>query len=164
MPIKGMDRQKYLEDKFNGKKAARDIYQSIYDEGLKNEIYFQFDKIRVTPNSFASHKLLALAHKLNKQTEVVESLFFSYFIEGNDIGNNKELIRIAKLHNIYDNKTLDYLKSDEDNQNLLAEAKHARELGIKGVPCFVINKQFILFGAQDKKNFLDIFEKIHHDK
>ena len=55
---------------------------------------------------------------------------------------------------------MNYLKSDEDNQNLLAEETHARELGVKGVPCFIINKEFVLFGAQDKKIFLDIFEKI----
>ena len=41
----------------------------------------------------------------NKQTEVVESLFYEYFIEGFDIGKHDELIRIAKLHDIYDNKT-----------------------------------------------------------
>ena len=160
MQIEGMDRQKYLEYKFNGKESAKKIYQDIYDEGLKNSIYFQFDKINITPNSFASHKLMALAFKENKQTEVVESLFYNYFIEGIDIGNYEELIRIAKLHNIYDNKTIEYLKSDEDNKNLLAEEKQARQLGVSGVPCFIINKEFILFGAQDKKIFLDIFYKI----
>ena len=50
MQIEGMDRQKYLEYKFNGKESAKKIYQDIYDEGLKNSIYFQFDKINITPN------------------------------------------------------------------------------------------------------------------
>ena len=160
MSIEGMDRQKYLEIKFNGKNKAKKVYQDIYKQGLACNIYFQFDKIKTTPNSFASHKLLALAHKFNKQTEIVESLFYDYFIEGIDIGNADELIRIAKLHRIYDLQTLTYLKSDEDKSNLLAEEKYARTLGIKGVPCFIINKELVIFGAQDKKNFLDIFEKI----
>ena len=56
---------------------------------------------------------------------------------------------------------MQYLKSDEDKDNLLAEEIQARELGIKGVPCFIINRKFVLFGAQDKKNFLDIFHKIN---
>ena len=163
MPIKGMDRQKYLEKKFNGKEHAKKNYKTIYDEGVKNNIYFQFEKIRTTPNSFASHKLLALANNFNKQTEVVESLFYDYFIEGISIGDQKELLRIAKLHNIYDDKTLDYLISKEDNKSLLAEQKHAQELGIKGVPCFIINKEFVLFGAQEKNIFLDIFKRIHNE-
>ena len=154
------DRKKYLEFKFKGKENASRIYESIYDEGLKNDIHFQFDKICITPNTFASHKLLALAYKFKKQTEVVETLFYDYFIEGIDIGQLEELIRIAKQHNLSSLDNFEYLRSNEDNDNLLAEESHARELGIRGVPCFIINKKFILFGAQDKKNFIDIFNKI----
>ena len=160
MPSEGMDRKKYLEIKFKGKEKASSAYQSIYEAGLKSDIHFQFDKIFKTPNTFSSHKLLALAYKFGKQTEVVETLFYNYFIEGEDISNLDELIRIAKQHNLPSLDSFEYLRSNEDNKNLLAEESHARELGITGVPCFIINKKFILFGAQDKKNFVDIFNKI----
>jgi len=161
MPYEGMERQQYLDVKFGGKQKAKDAYQSIYNVGIENNIHFQFEKIKTTPNSFASHKLLAIAHRMNKQSSVVESLFYSYFIEGIDIGNMEQLIIIAKQHNIYDDKTMQYLKSDEDRDNLLSEEIQARELGIKGVPCFIINREFVLFGAQDKKKFLDIFNKMN---
>ena len=161
MPYEGMERQKYLEVKFEGKQKAKDTYQTIYNVGIENNIHFQFEKIKTTPNSFASHKLLAIAHRMNKQSSVVETLFYSYFIEGIDIGNMEQLIIIAKQHNIYDDKTMQYLKSDEDRDNLLSEEIQARELGIKGVPCFIINREFVLFGAQDKKKFLDIFNKMN---
>ena len=161
MPNEGMQRQQYLESKFGGKQKAKDTYQTIYNVGIENNIHFQFEKIVTTPNSFASHKLLAIAHKLNKQSSVAEALFYSYFIEGIDIGNMEELVIIAKQHYIYDNTTLKYLKSDEDKDNLLAEELQARKLGIKGVPCFIINGEFVLFGAQDKNFFLDIFHKIN---
>ena len=160
MPLVGMNRHQYLEMKFNGKENAKKIYKSIHKEGLKNNINFQFDKILITPNSFASHKLLALAHKLNKQTEVVESLFYEYFIKGMNIGNLDVLTEIAKQHKIHDDFTEDYINSSKDNKNLLSEEKYARQLGIKGVPCFIINKEFILFGAQDKENFINIFKKL----
>ena len=160
MPKEGMDRQKYLELKFSGKENAKQTYASIYESGLKNNIHFQFTKITLTPNSFASHKLLALAHQYSKQSEVVETLFYAYFIEGINIGDLNQLIEIAKQHNIHNEHTLQYLQSDEDKESLLAEETHARELGIKGVPCFIVNKEFVLFGAQDKKKFLDIFNKI----
>ena len=110
MPNEGLERQKYLEAKFGGKQKAKNAYQSIYNAGIENNIHFQFEKILTTPNSFASHKLLAIAHKLNKQSSVSEALFYSYFIEGIDIGNMEQLIIIAKQHNLYDDKTLEYLK------------------------------------------------------
>ena len=68
MPPDGMDRQKYLTFKFGNEDNARSVYQRIEDEGKKNKIYFQFNKITKTPNSFFSHKLLAYAHNKKKQT------------------------------------------------------------------------------------------------
>ena len=63
---------------------------------MKNKIYFQFNKIAKTPNSFFSHKLLAYAHNKKKQTEVLELLFYKYFIEGEDIGSLND-VEIASL-------------------------------------------------------------------
>ena len=45
MPIKGMDRQRYLELKFGSKKNAIETYRAIYEQGIENNIYFQFEKI-----------------------------------------------------------------------------------------------------------------------
>ena len=101
-----------------------------------------------------------MAHKFKKQNQIIEALFYSYFIEGIDIGNLNELIKIAIQYKIYNKQTLAYLKSDEDKKNLLAEEKQARDFGINGVPCFIINKEYVLFGAQEKNKFLDIFKKL----
>ena len=163
MPIEGINRNEYLQKKFGGEIEAKNKYELIYKAGLENDIHFQFQKIKITPNSFASHKLLALAHKYKKQNQIIETLFYSYFIEGIDIGNIAELIKIAKQHQIYDKNILNYLTSDVDKKNLLAEEKQARNLGIQGVPCFIINKELVLFGAQDKNKFLEIFNKILND-
>ena len=90
----------------------------------------------------------------------MNALFFSYFIEGKNIGNIEILINIAKQHDIYNIQTSDYLFSDKDNENLLNEEKHAKELGVKGVPCFIIHKKFVLYGVQTKENFINIFNSI----
>ena len=87
-------------------------------------------------------------------------MFFSYFIEGKDIGKKEILTNIAKQHDIFNIQTSDYLFSDEDNENLYNEEKQAKKLGIRGVPCFIINKKIVLYGAQTKENFVKIFNSI----
>ena len=156
MPNEGINRKEYLISKFGGLKKANEIYNNINTVGKKNGIFFQFNNILKIPNSFPSHKLLALAYKKNKQNEILESLFFHYFLEGNDISNIKILTLIAKQHNIFDSTTEKYLFSIEDNQNLINEEKHARSIGIRSVPSFIINKEFVIVGAQDKIFFIDI--------
>ena len=163
MPSSGMDRSKYLTAKFGNNENAISVYKSIEDEGKKNKIFFQFNKITKTPNSFFSHKLLAYAHNKKKQTEVLELLFYKYFIEGEDIGSLDVLIRLSKDADIYDEHIEKYLISKEDNDSLLNEEKQAKNIGINSVPCFIFNKEIVVNGAQPTKNFIQIINSLNNN-
>ena len=163
MPLAGMDRQQYLSTKFGNEDNANSVYQRIADEGEKNKIFFQFNKITKTPNSFLSHKLLAYAHSKNKQTKVLELLFYKYFIEGEDIGSVNVLINAAKDADIYDENIEKYIISNHDNDNLLNEEKQAKNIGINSVPCFIFNKEIVVNGAQSTKNFIQIIDSLNQD-
>ena len=160
MPLEGMVREQYLTAKFGNKDKARSVYKHIEDEGKKNKIYFQFNRITKTPNSFFSHKLLAFAHKKNKQNDVLELLFYKYFIEGEDIGSLEVLINVSKQADIYDEKVEKYIISKQDSDNLLNEEKQAKNIGINSVPCFIFNKEFVVNGAQQTKNFIKIIDSL----
>jgi len=160
MPSNGVDRQQYIKAKFGSEYNARSVYQRIEDEGKKNKIYFQFNKIAKTPNSFFSHKLLAYAHNKKKQTEVLELLFYKYFIEGEDIGSLDILINTSKDADIFDENIEKYIISKEDNDSLLNEEKQAKKIGINSVPCFIFNNEFVVSGAQPTKNFIQIINSL----
>ena len=161
IPLSGMDRQQYLTSKFGSEDQARLVYQRIEDEGKKNKIFFQFNKITKTPNSFFSHKLLAYAHNKKKQTEVLELLFYKYFIEGEDIGSLDVLIKVSKDGDIYDEHIEKYIISEDDNESLLNEEKQAKNIGINSVPCFIFNKEIVVNGAQPTKNFIQIIDSLN---
>ena len=163
MPLEGINRQQYLTAKFGSKDEAQSVYKCIKDEGKKNKIYFQFDKIKITPNSFFSHKLLAYAYHKRKQTEVLELLFYKYFIEGEDIGSLDVLINLSKDANIYDEHIEKYLVSKKDNESLLNEEKQAKNIGINSVPCFIFNKEIVVNGAQSMKNFIQIINSLNNN-
>ena len=163
MPSDGMDRQQYLIAKFGNKENAQYVYKHIEDEGKKNKIYFQFNKIKVTPNSFFSHKLLAFAHKKNKQIDLLELLFYKYFIEGDDIGSLNTLVNISKDANIYDKNIENYILSTKDNDSLLNEEKQAKKIGINSVPCFIFNKEYVVSGAQPTENFNKLIYSLNND-
>ena len=131
MPVEGMERQKYLEHKFGGKDNAKRVYNDIYQAGKEIGIFFQFDKIAFTPNSFASHKLLALAYKFNKQNEVMNSLFFSYFIEGKNIGNKEILINIKKK---CDDKNFAVTNLSHSRTVIELKGNNVKEILKKGCP------------------------------
>ena len=156
----GMDRQEYLVSKFGSADAAKTVYENIREEGLKEGIDFNFDSIEVTPNSFNSHRLLAIAYEKNIQEQVLDDLFESYFLKGEDIGNPNVLLSIA-VNNLIDEDIFKNYLSNKDNIEPLAnEELQARKMGVDSVPTFIVNKQIVINGAQTSENFELIFQKL----
>ena len=160
MPPDGMDRQEYLISKFGSSDAAKTVYENIYEEGVKEGINFNFDLIEVTPNSFNSHRLLALAYKVDIQEKVLDDLFESYFLHGKNIGDPNILLQIAIKHNINAEEFKSYLSDQENIEPLANEAIQAKKMGINSVPTFIVNRQIVINGAQTSENFELIFEKL----
>ena len=160
MPREGADRKTHLRAKFGGDDRLKQAYDAIVEAGKSVEIPFAFDDIERTPNTINSHRLIDRAGKTGRQDAVVEVLFRTYFLEGRDIGDIDVLVDVASKAGLDGDEIRDYLQSDEDVERINAEDKLAREMGIQGVPCFVVNQKYAISGAQDPAVFLQVFERI----
>lgn len=156
MPVEGMDRKEYLRAKFGDSSGGRN-YDRITAIGREVGIPFAFDKIKRTPNTIMAHRLIRYATRLHLQDEVVETLFRAYFTEGEDIGDRATLVKLAATAGL-DGTTVDsYLASPEDDDTIRAEDAFARQIGISGVPCFIIDRQYAISGAQPAEAFIEVF-------
>tara|TARA_B110001452_G_scaffold229410_1_gene205283 strand:- start:253 stop:660 length:408 start_codon:yes stop_codon:yes gene_type:complete len=89
MPKEGIERKKYLEIKFGGKKFAQPMYDRMTDEANKEGLNFNLNNIKKTPNTVLSHLLIKLAKQTHVDKEIKEKIYQSYFVEGLDIGIKK---------------------------------------------------------------------------
>ena len=150
MPKEGIERSKYLEIKFGGKEFAQPMYDQMTNEAKKEDLNFNLDKIKKTPNTVFSHLLIKLAEQSNVHNEIKEKIYQSYFIEGLDIGDKEILINIGKKFNINADVINDFfnLKNIEEVNSYISVA---REKKVNGVPFFEIGTDFIS-GAQSSAN------------
>ncbi len=150
MPKEGIERSKYLEIKFGGKEFAQPMYDQMTEEANKEDLNFNLDKIKKTPNTVFSHLLIKLAEQSNVHNEIKEKIYQSYFIEGLDIGDKEILINIGKEFNINADAINDFfnLKNIEKISSYISVAG---ENEINGVPFFEIGTNFIS-GAQSSIN------------
>ena len=65
IPKEGIKRSKYLEIKFGGKEFAQPMYNQMTNEAKKEDLNFNLDKIKKTPNTVFSHLLIKLAEQSN---------------------------------------------------------------------------------------------------
>lgn len=159
IPPEGVDRQQYYERKF-GSERAKEAGKRIAEFGEQEGISFAFDKIKRSPNTFDSHRLVFWSKNAGVQFETVELLFKRYFEEGEDVGDAAVLAEVARDVGMDADLVKELLASDSDRKQVEYEEYMAREMGISGVPCFLFENKFPLVGAQDVDAMHKVFDRV----
>lgn len=160
MPPEGMSRTDYLAAKFGAADATR-AYENIRRIGVGEDIVFNFDAIERAPNTVDAHRLIRWAGQAEPtrgEAVMADALFNAYFQEARDIGLKPVLIDIADSVGFDGDAAARLLAGDEDKEAVRAEDANARQMGIQGVPCFIIDKRYAVSGAQEPEYFMPLFD------
>jgi predicted DsbA family dithiol-disulfide isomerase len=128
------------------------MHKYLADQVNQYGIDFQFDKA-LTFNTFDAHRLWQWSKELNKSKELKEALFLAYFTEGRDLSRHENLLNVAVNSGLNRDEAEKILNSDSYEQELEEDKYQASQLGIRGVPYFLINEKADISGAQDDKVF-----------
>ncbi len=161
MPPEGMDRREYLERKFGGKDAAMQVYGDIQKAAEGDGLKVKLDKITRTPNTINAHRLIHWAGIEGVQNEVVAALFIANFEEGKDISDPAQLADVAETIGMDRAATERLLASDAEIAETKAADEKAREMGVSGVPTFLIDGQYVVTGARDTAFWVDLIDEIN---
>lgn len=148
MAAGGMDRREYLELKFGGQEGAIKVYGEIALKAEEAGLSIDFAAIKTTPNTINAHRLIHWSAIEGRQAFVVAALFKAYFVEGRDIGNDGVLCNIAGDSGMDADMVERLLATDADLDDIRARDAHSREIGVRGVPTFILNGDAVLTGAQ----------------
>ncbi len=155
----GVDRKTYMEKKF-GAERAKTVGNTIREFGEQVGIDFRFDRIERSPNTLDSHRLIRWAGTAGCQNEMVDILFRRYFEDGEDIGLHDVLIDAATEAQMDADIVRDLLTKDADKELIHREDELARQMGIQGIPSFVVNSQWVMVGAQEPETLVKMFNKL----
>ncbi len=160
MPPEGMDRQEYLDTKFGGPEKARRAYDHVEATARASGLEFHIDRITRTPNTLDAHRLIRWARDEGCQTPLVSQLFRRYFRDGQDIGDHAVLCAAADSVGMDPEMVARLLDSDNDVEDVRAEDAGAREMGVQGVPLFLVARKYALSGAQETDLWLRAIDEI----
>jgi predicted DsbA family dithiol-disulfide isomerase len=162
MPPGGMPREAYLAAKFGNAANASRLYATVAEAGAAEGIRFAFDRIRRTPNTRDAHRLIRYAGRNGAAGPLVEALFVAYFSDGRDLGDRDTLAGIASATGLDRTAVAQYLESGAGEQEMLAEDRAARRLGINAVPCFIVDGGYAISGAQEPEFFFPLFDLVQN--
>ena len=161
MPDCGMERTLYRARKFGPEKSSA-LDLQMAETGREVGINFAFDKMTRTPNTRLAHRLIWQAGREGgeAQNALVNRLFEAYFEEGADIGQQPVLESLAKEAAL-DVKQARVALTDESSLEAVLDLEdQGIQMGIRGVPFFLLINKYAISGAQPPELWLDALPKI----
>ena len=108
-------------------------------------------------NTFDAHRVIALASSQGLGDEASERLFRAYFCEGELVSDHQRLSGLAGEVGVSDVDGL--WESNAFAVEVRADEAAAQELGVTGVPCFLMDSKFMVSGAQGTEQILDVLQR-----
>lgn len=119
---------------------------------------FDFDKA-IPANTFKAHLFLHFAKAQRKQNEAEEILFKAYFTKGKNIDEISVLLELGKELGLNTEELKTDLESEQYAEAVRFDIYEAQQIGVRGVPFFVLDRKYAVSGAQESSTFLEILEK-----
>ncbi|KAA9009162.1 DsbA family oxidoreductase [Histidinibacterium aquaticum] len=159
MPPEGMERAVYLEAKFGDPTGAQ-AYEQIAEHAKMAGLEIDFAALPRVPNTIDAHRLIHWAGIEQRQSLVVQRLFEAYFRDHRDIGEHDVLADIADGAEMDAGVVMRLLASDADVEDIRKRDAHSREMGVTGVPTFIVGQRHAVPGAQPPELWAKVISEI----
>jgi predicted DsbA family dithiol-disulfide isomerase len=110
-------------------------------------------------NTFDAHRLLHLAADRGILDAVKERLFAAYLVEGEAIGELETLVRVVSEAGLDADEARAVLDGTAYADEVRADELEASDIGITGVPFFVIDRKYAVSGAQPADVLVDVLRR-----
>lgn len=139
---------------------AKEAHSRLIARGKEVGLDYRFDRA-IPANTFDAHRLSHLAAEHNLQNEAEERLFRAHFTEGENIDDAETLAKLGSDIGLPETDIRSMLESDRYADRVKEDISRARELGVQGVPFFLINEEYAVSGAQSIDLFLAALREVH---
>lgn len=137
---------------------TRNTIKYVTDMAAGVGLSYDFDKA-VVANSFDAHRFIQYAKSQGKGDEAEEALFKAYFTEGKNTADHAVLSELGKQIGLSEAHVKTMLSGNDYATEVKNDIAESQQIGVTGVPFFVIDRKYAVSGAQDSKVFLETLNK-----
>ncbi|MEA2519507.1 MAG: hypothetical protein QOF49_1587 [Chloroflexota bacterium] len=153
----------YLRDKMGGSlEQVRTMNDRVTALAAAEGLAYDFARYQVI-NTFDAHRVAHLG-KVHGLGEAIQERFLrAQLVEGEVLDDPETLVRLTEEVGVPGDEVRDVLATDRYAAEVAADIREAGELGITGVPFFVIDRRYGISGAQPADLFLRALETARAD-
>lgn len=161
LPPEGENATEHLMRKYGiSREQAEENRNRIAAIGRELGFEFQAGGERRIYNTFDAHRVLHWAREQGQQTPLSLALFHAYFTEGRNPSDPAVLREAAEAQGLDGAEVEAIVANDRYTQEVRAAEQRYVAAGIRGVPAYVINRQYLISGGQEPATFIQAFRQI----
>lgn len=160
MPPGGMPWDEFARTRFGGKERAQAMFAEVAAAGAADGVVMRFDRVATAPNTVDAHRLVLFGHERGREWETVDALFAAYFEQGRDLNDLDQLAAVAEAAGLDPAEARAFLAGDEGRDEVAAAQHEAGEIGVQGVPFFVIDGRWAVSGAQPAEAWRQVLDQV----
>ncbi|MGD6968411.1 DsbA family oxidoreductase [Rossellomorea vietnamensis] len=139
--------------------AAKANTQNMVNMAKEAGLDYHMDTMVLT-NTFDAHRLTMYAKTKGLMKEMTERILHALFTESKHIGDHETLTDLAAEVGLDREAVAEMLASDEMADEVRADERAAQQIGVSGVPFYLIDKKYALTGAQPTEVFVQALQKV----
>ncbi|NEW93375.1 DsbA family oxidoreductase [Rhodopseudomonas sp. BR0M22] len=149
VPREGISRDEYLTKKFGSPERYKEIAGRIAETAAQEGLDYLPERVQRQPNTIDCHRLIHWASAVGHGPAMKQRLMELYFRDGGDLTDPEVLVQAAAECGLDAADIRARLATDQDVEEVSAQAQEAADKGISGVPTYVFMHQYAVSGAQE---------------
>lgn len=139
---------------------SKKMHDNVSEMAESVGLVYDFDNAKMS-NTFDAARLIHLAKTIEKSNEAKEALFAAHFTLGLDIAQEGVLVNIGVDLGLNADQIKEMLRGDALKDEVNKDIAEASQIGVTGVPFFVLDRKYAISGAQDVSVFLESIQGAH---
>jgi predicted DsbA family dithiol-disulfide isomerase len=137
---------------------AKEMTSHVVNMAKEVGLNYDFDHA-VVANSFDAHRVVQYAKTMGKGDAMEEQLFKAYFIDGKNTADHDTLAELASAIGLNSEEVKGLLSTDAFSEAVQQDIYESQQIGVRGVPFFVLDDKYAISGAQASETFLGALQK-----
>lgn len=137
---------------------AQGLHEQMTERAAAEGLEYHLERAR-GGNTFDAHRLIHLAAVYGHQGAAKERLMRAYFSDGESIADPETLVRLVAGLGVDADEARAVLGSDRYAEDVREDEQLATQLGIQGVPFFVLDRRYGVSGAQPPATLVRALER-----
>ena len=138
---------------------ASEKFKMFVEQAKTVGLNYDYENIKLT-NTFDAHRVAKWANTFGLEADISERFMSAYFTEGLNIADPETLIQLGVEVGLDEKGLKEVVESDKYADLVNEQIQEGRQVGVQGVPFFVLNNKYGVSGAQQEEYFSQVLDHL----